>query len=80
MPLRGIFCILSLNTSREKLRTDIVPRTKIFGRLTQKTYVIIEKQKERKKTVGLYTVSNITYIVSKPPGLAHQVTVQNDTH
>ena len=70
MPLQSIFCIIPLNISRAELRTDSVllslnseiakraKRAKIFGRLTQKTYVNILRTK-RKKTkncrgYGLY--------------------------
>ena len=65
MPLQGIFCIISLNTSRAELRTDSVllnlnrgvakcaKRAKIFGRLTQNPYEIIEnKEKQNKNSRG----------------------------
>ena len=59
MSLQGIFCAISLNTSKAELRIDsvlsslnreIAKRAIFFGRPTQKTYVIIKNKKKKKKT------------------------------
>ena len=64
-PLQDIFCITLLNTLTAELCTDSVilnlnfdtakraNRMKIFGRLTQNPYEIIEYKDKKIKTVGV---------------------------